>query len=108
MKKKLTEGNDRVKIAAVSEKKISQGRQVRGKSGQVCIWLNSLLRGVMKVVKRNLHLKKISVEKRKEIESEERIKKIQGREKSFPSYGRVRIVSSKRPFVKLYDILCWH
>ena len=37
-------------------------------------------------------------------------KKIQGREKSFPSYGRVkmRIVSFKRPFVKLYDILCWH
>lgn len=31
MKKKLTEGNDRVKIAAVSEKKISQGRQVEGK-----------------------------------------------------------------------------
>ena len=81
MKKKLTEGNDRVKIAAVSEKKISQGRQVRGKSGQVCIWLKSSLRGVMKVVKRNLHLKKISVEKHKEIESEERIKKIQGREK---------------------------
>ena len=53
---------------------------------------------------------KISVEKHKEIESEERIKKIQGREKSFPSYGRVkmRIVSFKRPFVKLYDILCWH
>ena len=58
MKKKLTEGNDRVKIAAVSEKKISQGRQVRGKSGQVCIWLNSLLRGVMKVVKTNLYLEK--------------------------------------------------
>ena len=35
----------------------------------------------MKVVKRNLHLKKISVVKHKEIESEERIKKIQGREK---------------------------
>ena len=60
MKKKLTEGNDRVKIAAVSEKKISQGRQVRGKSGQVCIWLNSLLRGMMKlkVVKTNLYLEK--------------------------------------------------
>lgn len=39
--------------------------------------------------------------KNKEIESEERIKKIQGREKSFPNLGRVRIVSSKRPFVKL-------
>ena len=56
---------------------------MRGKPVQVCIWLNSLLRGVMKVVKRNLHLKKISVEKHKEIESEERIKKIQGRENRF-------------------------
>lgn len=40
------------------KKKISQGWQVRGKSGQVCIWLNSLLRGVMKVVKTNLYLEK--------------------------------------------------
>lgn len=53
---------------------------------------------------------KISVEKHKEIESEARIEKIQGREKMFPSYGRakMRTVSFKRPFVKLYDILCWH
>lgn len=59
MKKKLAEGIDRVKIAAVSEKKkISQGWQVRGKSGQVCICLNSLLRGIMKVVKTNLYLEK--------------------------------------------------
>lgn len=56
--KKLTEGSDRVKIAAVSEKKNSQGRQVKEKSVEVCIWLNNLLQGVMKVVKGNLHLKK--------------------------------------------------
>ena len=47
----------------------------------VCYQVPSL----MKVVKRNFHLKKISVEKHKDIESEESIKKIQGREKSFPS-----------------------
>ena len=56
--KKLTEGSDRVKIAAVSEKKNSQGRQVKEKSVEVCILLNNLLQGVMKVVKGNLHLKK--------------------------------------------------
>ena len=110
MKKKLAEGIDRVKVAAVSEKKISRGKQVRGKSGQVCIWLNSLLRGVMKVVKTNLYLEKSSVKSIKRSKVKRGFKKIQGREKSFPSYGRVkmRIVSFKRPFVKLYDILCWH
>lgn len=84
---------------------------MRGKSGQVCIWLNSLLRGVMKVVKTNLCLEKSpSLKSIKRSNVKRGFKKIQGREKSFPSYGRVkmRIVSFKRPFVKLYDILCWH
>ena len=82
-----------------------KGRQVRGKPVQVCIWLNSLLRGVMRVVKANLYLEKSPLKSIKRSKVKRGFKKIQGREKSFPSYGRVkmRTVSSKRPFVKLYD-----
>ena len=74
---------------------------MKGKSVQVCIWLNSLLRGVMKVVERHLYLEKSPLKNINRSKVKRGFKKIQGREKSFPSYGRVRIVSSKRRFVEL-------
>ena len=110
MKKKLAEGIDRVKIAAVSEKKNFSRVASEGKVRPSLYLVEQFVTRYDEGCKNKSLSGKISVEKHKEIESEERIKKIQGREKSFPSYGRVkmRIVSFKRPFVKLYDILCWH
>ena len=110
MKKKLAEGIDRVKIAAVSEKKNFSRVASEGKVRPSLYLVEQFVTRYDEGCKNKSLSGKISVENHKEIESEERIKKIQGREKSFPSYGRVkmRIVSFKRPFVKLYDILCWH
>lgn len=110
MKKKLAEGIDRVKIAAVSEKKKFSRVASEGKVRPSLHLVEQFVTRYDEGCKNKSLSGKISVENHKEIESEERIKKIQGREKSFPSYGRVkmRIVSFKRPFVKLYDILCWH
>ena len=99
-----------MKIAAVSEKKNFSREASEGKVRPSLYLVEQLVTRCDEGCKNKSLSGKISVEKHKEIESEERIKKIQGREKSFPSYGRVKmtIVSFKRPFVKLYDILCWH
>lgn len=102
MKKKLTEGNDRVKMAAVSGKKKFLKEASEGKVCPSLYLVEQFVTRCDEGCRKTSLSGKISVEKHKEIESEERkIQKIQGREKSFPSYGRVRIVSSKRRFVKL-------
>ena len=82
MKKKLAEGIDRVKIAAVSEKKKNFSRVAsEGKVRPSLYLVEQFVTRYDEGCKNKSLSGKISVEKHKEIESEERIKKIQGREK---------------------------
>ena len=52
---------------------------MRGKPVQVCIWLNSLLRGVMRVVKANLYLEKSPLKSIKRSKVKKKVKKSEER-----------------------------